>query len=65
MKKISLKNVKETLSRKEMKVISGGYGNYGCQATRCGSGGTCAFWMGPYLSSGCGCFQNNQKIGNC
>jgi len=29
MKKISLKNVKETLTRKEMRVIAGGYGN-GC-----------------------------------
>jgi|LakMenEpi03Aug12_release.lakeMendotaPanAssembly.Ray.scaffolds.fasta_scaffold4295598_1 natural product precursor len=31
MKKISLKNVKETLTRKEMRTIAGGYGGtYGC-----------------------------------
>jgi natural product precursor len=29
MKKISLKNVQETLSRKEMRTIAGGYGS-GC-----------------------------------
>lgn len=28
MKKISIKNVKETLSRKEMRTISGGYGAF-------------------------------------
>lgn len=34
MKKISLKNVKETLSRKEMRAIAGGYG--GGRTGNCG-----------------------------
>jgi natural product precursor len=43
MKKISLKNVKETLSRKEMRVIAGGYGGVtpGCGET-CSSDSFCS-----------------------
>ena len=38
MKKISLKNVKDALSRKEMRVIAGGYA---LQAWKCCNGGHC------------------------
>jgi natural product precursor len=53
MKKISLKNVKETLTRKEMRSITGGYGFCGCASytcaryfgkhARCGGGGCCTY----------------------
>jgi natural product precursor len=63
MKKISLKNVKETLSRKEMRVIAGGYGAAGCPANRCNGNGTCMFWIGSNMTSGCDCFVQNQNVG--
>jgi natural product precursor len=48
MKKLSLKNAKNTLSRKEMKAIAGGYGSFndrGCNyKAECPSG--CAFFYG-------------------
>lgn len=56
MKKLSLKNVKETLSRKEMRVIAGGYGGGGCPS--CSS---------PYdCSSKCGnaCQTSNAGAGS-
>lgn len=64
MKKLSLKDATSMLSRKEMRNIMAG--SVGCPPNSCGSGGTCYFWVGDYLSSGCSCFKNNIKIsGTC
>lgn len=41
MKKLSLKNVKSTLSRNEMRVIAGGYGYGGKACVRCSSAYDC------------------------
>lgn len=48
MKKISLKNVKEILTRKEMRVIAGGYN------PACGGINTCTY---HFHCSGCYCFN--------
>ena len=46
MKKISLKNVKDTLSRKEMRTIAGGYGGaYPCCVMLPG-GWSCGYTVG-------------------
>lgn len=42
MKKLSLRNVKNTLSRKEMKAVSGGYG-YGYDLCVFVYGGSCHY----------------------
>jgi hypothetical protein len=44
MKRISLKNVKSTLSRKEMRSILGGYGYIGSPGGRGGNLQTASFW---------------------
>jgi hypothetical protein len=41
MKKLSLKNAKNLLSRKEMKEITGGYGHCGSRCGVNGCAGTC------------------------
>lgn len=62
MKKISLKDVKNGLKRDEMRMIFGGSG--GCSTKTC-SGGTCKFWMGDHLTSGCNCYVGNSKGPAC
>lgn len=58
MKKISLKNVKETLSRKEMRVIAGGYGS-GPKCGACSSaydcGSSCNICSGGKSGQGNSC----------
>lgn len=50
MKKISLKNVKDTLSRKEMRTIAGGYGT---TCTSCTRGSECGSTVCAYNQPNC------------
>lgn len=69
LKKMGLAGMKSELTRKEMRNIMAGSGTgsgSGCPPSSCGDGGTCYFWIGEHLTSGCSCFKNNAKItGTC
>jgi hypothetical protein len=62
MKKISLKNVKDTLSRDEMRSISGGYGNGCCVAYGSGSSPQ---WSCGYSHSSAQSYYRNGGRGYC
>lgn len=63
MKKINLKNIKENLSRAEMRSIMGGSGSGSCPSTTCSPGG----WPNICANSGgnCGCRDLGGGYGFC
>ena len=55
IQKLSLKDVKNVLSRAELKKIMGGGGSSGCDLFTCGSQPCRLYTNGTFVCANCGC----------